>query len=265
MTTGTDDDWAERLAAFASGQDPASKQAVPEPAWLDLSDEFAHVEPKGVERAVARFRIRQGEAVHADATLEGISYTLPEIEEVIGGTHVPGHTEGEELQVVDMKRASDALRAIVVEGPLEPGKELSDYLHLFIAQSLNIPTHEFRGDQRLRYDGPRVGLGRGRTFQALDARLTHDVLDAGLARIARIRHPLVRGATWAAFAAYRQFYFDGNKRAGRYTMNAVALSHGFDAIIIPATAKAAYEQLVVDALQSDDLTDHIRFLLRLHP
>jgi Fic family protein len=102
-------------------------------------------------------------------------------------------------------------------------------------------------------------------FQAFDARLTHDILGAGLPKIFAVEHPVVRGATWAAFAAYHQFYFDGNKRAGRYTMNAVGMSHGFDAILIPASAKSAYENTVVGALLTDDLTAHIRFLLDLYP
>lgn len=257
--------WAERLAKYKSTRDPEAKQAVPEPAWEDLSAEYSHIVPPGVARAVGRFRARQGEAIYGDAALEGISYTLPEIVEVIGGTHVPGHTEGEELQVTDMKRASDYLLGIVGEAPLEPSRTLSDELHMFISLSLSIPTHLFRGAQRLRYDGPLVRLGQGRLFQALDARLTDEALSAGLPRILQIEHPLVRGATWAAFAAYQQFYFDGNKRSGRYVMNAVAMSHGYDAILIPAREKAAYENQVVEALKTDDLTDHIRFLLDLYP
>lgn len=258
------DPWADRVAKYQSSVIPDAKQGVPEPAWQDLSSEYADIKPKGVQRAVARFRVRQSEGIHGDAVLEGISYTLPEIVEVLGGTHVPGHTEGEELQVVDMKKASDHLVLRVLDGPLEPSQRLSDDLHMFIASNLNVPTHQFRGDQRLRYGGPKVALGRGRYFQAMDARLTHDILDAGLARILEIENPLVRAATWAAFAAYQQFYFDGNKRAGRYTMNAVAMSQGYDAILIPASAKVAYENQVVHALESDDLTAHIRFLLDLY-
>jgi len=259
------DPWEAQLAEYRSTVHPDAKQGVPEPAWDDLSTDYAHIKPKGVERAVARFRQRLGEGIHGDAVLEGITYTLPEIVEVIGGTHVPGHTEGEELQVVDMKKASDFLMLRVEEGPLEPSQELSDELHMFIASHLNVPTHQFRGDQRIKYDRPRVALGRGRHFQAMDARLTHAILDAGLARIENVPHPLVRAASWAAFAAYQQFYFDGNKRAGRYTMNAVAMSHGFDAILIPASSKADYENRVVEALETDDLTSHIRFLLDLYP
>lgn len=263
--TLSEDPWAERLAAFASTRISDAKQGVPEPAWDDLSSQYTHIVPKGVDRAVSRFKLRQGEAIYGDAVLEGISFTLPEIVEVLAGTHVPGHTEGEELQVTDMKKAADYLTLIVQDEPLEPSQALSDDLHMFISSSLNIPTHLFRGDQKIRYNGPTVGLGRGRRFQAFDARLTHDVLDAGLPRILQVEHPVVRGASWAAFSAYHQFYFDGNKRAGRYTMNAVAMSHGYDAILIPASAKADYERIVVDALETDDLTNHIRFLLDLYP
>lgn len=262
--TLTSDPWAEKIAQYASTRIPDAKQGVPEPAWEDLSTTYAHIEPKGVERAVSRFKLRQGEAIYGDAVLEGISFTMPEIVEVLAGTHVPGHTEGEEMQVTDMKKAADYLTLIVQDGPLEPSKALSDELHMFIAASLYIPTHLFRGDQKIRYNGPTVGLGAGRRFQAFDARLTHDILDAGLEKILQVEHPLVRGATWAAFAAYQQFYFDGNKRSGRYTMNAVGMSHGFDAILIPASQKAAYERIVVDALETDDLTAHISFLLDLY-
>lgn len=92
----------------------------------------------------------------------------------------------------------------------------------------------------------------------------HPVLQAGLARILRIQHPILRGATWAAFATYQQFYFDGNKRAGRYTMNAVLMSHGFDAILIPDTRKPEYEDALVETYLTGDLTPHIRFLLGLY-
>ncbi|PZE36950.1 hypothetical protein DEJ31_07320 [Curtobacterium sp. MCPF17_031] len=243
---------------------PADYQAVPEPAWEDLSDSMRAVLPKGVDRALARFRDRQTDAIFNDAWLEGISYTEPEIVEVIGGTHVPGHTEGEEYQVRDLLKAVTFLVNRVREGKLEPTQSLSDDLHMFIASHLDVRSVAFRGDQKERYDGPSVKLGRGERFRALDARLTHDALQAGLARIQTIEHPVVRAATWAAFAAYQQFYFDGNKRTGRYTMNAVIMSHGYDAILVPASMKASYEDMIVDALRTGDLTAHVRFLLDLY-
>lgn len=243
---------------------PGDVQAVGEPSWADVGDALAGIEPKGPERAIARFHARGAEAIYNDAHLEGMGFTLPEIEDLLGGTHVPGHTEGELEQVADMKKAAAYLVNRVLEGPIEPSQKISDDLHMFIAGHLNIPTMEFRGDQRLRYDGPLVTLGRGEKFRALDARVLGPVLESGLDRIRAIPHPVVRGATWAAFSAYHQFYFDGNKRAGRYVMNAVAMSHGFDAILVPAARKPEYETIIVGALRSGDLTEHIAFLLGLY-
>ena len=91
-----------------------------------------------------------------------------------------------------------------------------------------------------------------------------DVLTAGLVRIEQIEHPVLRGATWAAFSTYQQFYLDGNKRTGRYVMNAVLMSHGYDAILIPERLKAQYEDALVATYRSGDLTPHIDFLIQLY-
>lgn len=243
---------------------PAAVQAMPEPAWDDLSPLLRAVRPKGVGRAVARFGARGTEAIYNDATLEGMGFTIPEIADILGGTHVPGHTEGEREQVADMQKAARFLITRAKEGPIEPSQQISDDLHIFIASHLAIPTLEFRGDQRKRYDGPQVHLGRGERFRSLDARVLRPVLESGLSLIRTIEHPVVRGTTWAAFAAYHQFYFDGNKRTGRYVMNAICMSHGYDAILVPAARKAEYEDTVVAALRSGDLTDHVRFLIDLY-
>lgn len=240
---------------------PGAVQAVGEPDWEDLSTSFSAVRPKGPDRAVARFLAQGAEAIYNDAKLEGMGFTMPEIRALIGGTHVAGHTAGEQMQVEDMRDAAGYLVNRVCEGVIEPSQTISDDIHLFISKNLNIPTLAFRGEQRVRYDGPQVNLGQDERFRSLDARVLPAVLASGLSRIEKITHPVVRGATWAAFSAYQQFYFDGNKRTGRYVMNAVAMSHGYDAVLVPASAKAEYEQVVVGALRSGDLTEHIGFLL----
>lgn len=241
---------------------PGDYQAVAEPDWQDLSESVAGIKTKGIDRAVGRFTSRVPSSIYSDSQLEGFGYTQPEITSLLEGRHVPGHTLGEQQQVQDMRQATGYLIARVQEGvPLEPSQELSDNLHLFIAQNLGLRSLAFRGDQSEQYEGPRVSLGRGESFRALDARVTHAVLERGLERISSIAHPVLRGATWAAFSTYHQFYLDGNKRTGRYAMNAVLMSHGFDAIIIRASQKAQYYDALVEAYRTGDLTPHIRFLI----
>lgn len=97
-------------------------------------------------------------------------------------------------------------------------------------------------------------LGSHRQFWALDSRASNGS-----------NTPLYEGgATWAAFATYQQFYLDGNKRTGRYGMNAVLMSHGFDAILIPEHLKAQYEDVLVKSYRTGDLMPHIDFLLGLY-
>ena len=42
------------------------------------------------------------------------------------------------------------------------------------------------------------------------------------------------------FAAFQRFYYDGNKRTGRYMMNGDLMSHGIDTISVPAARKQEF-------------------------
>ncbi len=77
------------------------------------------------------------------------------------------------------------------------------------------------------------------------------------------------GAPWlnalrAALAAYHRFYSNGNKRTARYVMNAVLLSHGFDAIVTPAAQRESYNEALRDMYLSHDVTGFALFLTGLY-
>ena len=118
LTMSSAPDWDAVLSAYPTV--PTAFQAIPEPHWDDLTELVAGIAPKGVARAIARFNTRQGTALYNDAQLEGITYTEPEIVDIIGGTHVPGYTEGEEQQVTDMVRASAFLMGLPPKGRSHP-------------------------------------------------------------------------------------------------------------------------------------------------
>ena len=48
------------------------------------------------------------------------------------------------------------------------------------------------------------------------------------------------------FAAFQQFYYDGNKPTGRYMMNGHLMSHGIDAISVPAARKQEFNTEMID-------------------
>ena len=233
-------------------------QALPEPTWDETTFD---AEAKGISRAVSRFKSRMAGALHLDSEVERLGFTEPELVQLIGNTHVPGHTEGEELQMRAMVNTAKFAANLASENELEPSIKLTDDLMVMMSPGIAAPSFQSRGNQHERYGGPFVSLGNRERFEALDARLMHRVFEAGTQRVSRIESVPVRAATWAAFVAYHQPYLDGNKRVGRYSINAVLMSQGFDAITIPASKKEEYLDEVVGALKTGDLTSHIRFLL----
>jgi hypothetical protein len=63
------------------------------------------------------------------------------------------------------------------------------------------------------------------------------------------------------FAALQQFYFDGNKRTARYMMNGHLMSHGFDAISVPAARRHEFNAGMVEFFTAKDGTGMFRFLV----
>jgi len=232
--------------------------------WWDekrLATLVADIAPQGVDRAVRRYQNKIAEHIHSDARIEGNTFTLPEVQTLLHGHHVAGHTEGEANMIEDMRVASDDLTEKVQAGPLELSQGLSDDLHILLARHSEIPSLEMRADWPGRNAGPQVGLGGGVRFQSLPRGEVRAVFEDGLRTISNIENPVQRAATWAAFATYHQFYWDGNKRTGRYVMNAIAMSYGYDSISIPNSKSTDYLEAALLSYKTADLTPHIRFLL----
>ncbi|MGH1522829.1 hypothetical protein ACRAWC_01545 [Leifsonia sp. L25] len=231
-----------------------------------MTDSVRFFEPVGVEVALARFRESELDNLHGDAAIEGFDVSRDDVAAFLAGRHVAGLPLGHAAQLAAMKRARDLVIARVEAGEvLDPSKELSDQVHDVLAAPFGLKSNAFRGDQRERYDGPRVQLGGGKEFRALDARLTQAVLDAGLERILALEHPILRATTWAAFATYEQFYFDANRRTARLVMNAGLLSHGYDAIVIPAEDKMEFLDSTIATYWTGQLTHHLHFLVTTFP
>jgi len=129
-----------------------------------------------------------------------------------------------------------------------------------VARNEALEAGLFRGEGR--FSGGGTVNVQGETFRALpgDATLM-GVFEEGVQDIERIQHPLARAVTYAAFAAYHQFYFDGNKRTGRFVMNTILMSHGFDAIMTPARLREEYNRSLAQMYLTDNLTPHMRFLV----
>ena len=60
--------------------------------------------------------------------------------------------------------------------------------------------------------------------------------------------------------ARAQFFWDVNKRMGRFMMNGILLSHGFPIINVPAKRQQEFNQLMLDFYTTADMAGMNKFL-----
>jgi hypothetical protein len=77
--------------------------------------------------------------------------------------------------------------------------------------------------------------------------------------------PFERATAFFLFGALQQFFFDGNKRTSRFMMNGVLMSHGIDAISVPAARAQEFNEKMVRFYLSKDATEMMAFLAGCHP
>ncbi len=63
------------------------------------------------------------------------------------------------------------------------------------------------------------------------------------------------------FGALQQFYFDGSKRTSRFMMNGILMTHGIDAISVPAARLQDFNEKMVSFYRGEDGTEMILFLI----
>jgi hypothetical protein len=221
------------------------------------------------ERAVWRYQRSLPEFVWDAAVLEGNPFTFPEVQTLMDGITVGGRRLGDERQVANLAEAARELAALVKSGHFSLDKPTSDRLQYLIARDEALEAGHFRGEGALTLT-PGVSLGEhGRYLPPKtepggeNLRRIHS---QGLEAIqAGIADPFEQALAYFLFASLQQFYFDGNKRTGRSMMNGHLMSHGIDAISVPAVRRLEFNAGMVDFFRTRQATAMFGFLASCHP
>jgi prophage maintenance system killer protein len=216
-------------------------------------------------RALARFQASFDSYVWSAAMLENNTYTMPEIQTLIDGFTVGGHTVEETEQVLALLRANQHLYDMVRAAAFPFSKAVSDELHAVIARNEALEYGHFRGEGTVR-GGGLVNLGGMGEYRApapgengASLRRIHADL---LTECAAITDPRLASAHYFCGATRAQFYFDGNKRTARMVANGMLLDAGYDAIFIPARDRVEYNMLLADLFATGDeqsMTDYLLY------
>jgi Fic family protein len=223
-----------------------------------------------VERAFFRLHKALPEYVWDASMLEGNPFTFPEVQTLLDGVTVGGHKISDERQVLNLVESARELLSMVREGRFTLDKATSDHLHAIIARGEAFDAGRFRGEGAEQSLTPGVALGQYGRYMPPATQPGGDNLRhlhaRGLAAITGgLPTPYEQALAYFLFGALQQFYFDGNKRTARYLMNGHLMSHGIDAISVPARRAHEFNTLMVGFYRFRDATPMFAFLTDCHP
>jgi Fic family protein len=223
-----------------------------------------------VERAAFRLHKALPEYVWDASMLEGNPFTFPDVQTLLDGVTVGGHKISDERQVLNLAESARELLRLVRAGRFALDKPTSDHLHAIIARDEAFDAGRFQGEGAEQQLTPGVALGEFGHFlppatQPGGGNL-RELHTQGLSVITgRLSGRYEQALAYFLFGALQQFYFDGNKRTGRFMMNGHLMSHGIDAISVPARRAREFNTLMVGFYRFRDASRMIAFLTDCHP
>jgi hypothetical protein len=221
-----------------------------------------------VERACFRFHKMLPEFVWDASVLEGNPFTFPEVKTLLDGVTVGGRKISDQEQVLNLAESSKRLLAMVRSGRFALSKSVFTELNGIVARNEALEWGVFRGEGQEKNYTPAVGLGEHGHDTPIPTQSgapeLNRVFGEGVFAL-RACDPFERATAFFLFGALQQFFFDGNKRTSRFMMNGVLMSHGIDAISVPAAKAQEFNEKMVRFYLSRDATEMMTFLAGCHP
>lgn len=221
-----------------------------------------------LERVCFRFHKMLPEFVWDASVLEGNPFTFPEVKTLLDGVTVGGRRISDQDQILNLAESSKHLLATIKQGRFALSKTMFAGLNGIVARKEALEWGVFRGEGQETNYTPDVALGEQGRYTPLPTRpgapQLNLVFNEGVAALQECE-PFEQAAAFFMFGALQQFFFDGNKRTSRMMMNGVLMSHGIDAISVPAAKAQEFNEKMVRFYISKDATEMMDFLVKCHP
>ncbi len=188
--------------------------------------------------------------------LEGVNFTLAEIQTLLDEITVGGHSLQDETIALNQANAWRFLFDCVEQDRFALSKDFVGDLHGILAQKEALIWGVFR-DGGVTIAGTNHIPPRADKLPTLWQQLTgkyHSTLLQSEMRQSKIDIEQTYTCAISLFLqmARIQFFYDANKRLGRLTMNGILLVNGLPAINLPAKKQLEFNQLMLDFYASND-------------
>ncbi|GHU05912.1 hypothetical protein FACS1894205_6590 [Alphaproteobacteria bacterium] len=223
-----------------------------------------------IKRVCFRFQKMLPEFVWDASMLEGNPFTYPEVLTLLDGVTVGGKKLFDQNQILNLAKSSKHLLALVQSEKFGLTKEIFTELHGVVAFEEALEWGVFRGEGEETCFSPHVALGEAGHYDPIPtsagAKELNEIFSQGSAALeSSLSNPLEKGIAFFLFGALQQFFFDGNKRTSRFMMNGTLLSHGIDAISVPAARAQEFNEKMVRFYCSRDAGEMMAFMVDCHP
>ena len=194
-------------------------------------------------KAMMIARRQLAELVCDAVNLEGIDFTLPEVQTLLEGVTVGGHKVSDQQITLNQANAWKTLFDLIENDRFEITVEQVCSLHRIAAKEEALEWGKFRSGG-VTIAGTKYMPPSADVLPVLFAKMVdnaanfQDIYDKAI-------HLFLTMARW-------QFFYDVNKRMGRFVMNGLLLSHGYPGINLPAKRKLEFNQLMLDFYETGE-------------
>lgn len=215
-----------------------------------MRDTRWHMQPNQA-KAIMLAKRQLAEFVCDAVNLEGIHYTLPEIQTLLEGITVGGHKISEQQVALNQANAWQQLFRLVEKKQFAVTVEQVCVLHGIAAKEDALEWGKFRSGG-VTIAGTNYLPPAAENLLDLFAQMTEEAAQLDDVYDAAIHYFLT-------MARY-QFFYDVNKRMGRFIMNGFLLCYGYPAINLPAKRQLEFNQFMLAFYDSGEQRQMNSFL-----
>lgn len=189
--------------------------------------------------------------VYDAVNLEGVAMTLPEVQTILDGITVGGHKISDQNMAINQADTWACLFSLVSEQKFSFSKPVALQLHAIAGKNEALEWGAFRTGNVLiggcDYEPPSPKK-LNEEWQKIETEITtiNDVYDRAITAFLRM--------------ARTQFFWDVNKRMGRFMMNGILLDLGYPIINVPAKRQQEFNQLMLDFYNTANTSKMNQFL-----
>lgn len=202
-------------------------------------------------KAIMLAKRQLAEFVCDAVNLEGINFTLPEIQTLLDGITVGGHKVTDQRIALNQADTWRTLFELIKNNQFEITVEKVCALHLIAAKDEALEWGKFRSGE--------VTIA-GTDYMPPRADSLPELFEKMVDEASRISDIYDQAIHLFLTMARCQFFYDVNKRMGRFIMNGLLLSRGYPAINLPAKRQLEFNQLMLTFYETGDQKQMNTFL-----